>query len=80
MIFIMSDNLSDVSKKLGKNIKIARVKRELSQEKAAEKAGISLVSFGAIENGKTSPKVETVAKIARALEIDLHLLFMFEDD
>jgi len=79
MIFVMSSELSKISKKLGKNIKIARIKQDLSQEKAAEKAGISLVAFGAIENGKSSPKVETVAKIAAALNVEISSLFMFDD-
>ncbi|MBO6257027.1 helix-turn-helix transcriptional regulator, partial [bacterium] len=32
-----------------------------------------------IERGEKSPSLQTVAKIANALEIEIHKLFIFED-
>lgn len=76
----MDSKLYKIAKKLGKNIKIERVKQDYSQEQVAAKAGISLVAYGAIESGKSSPKVDTVAKIADALNIDIAKLFIFDMD
>lgn len=75
----MDSKVNKISTKLGKNIKIQRIKQDLSQEQLASNAGISLVAFGAIESGKSSPKVETVGKIAEALNIELYKLFIFDE-
>ena len=75
----MDSKVNKISTKLGKNIKIQRIKQDLSQEQLASNAGISLVALGAIESGKSSPKVETVGKIAEALNIELYKLFIFDE-
>lgn len=73
------NNKETVSKQLGLKVKLERTKRNLSQERLAEKAEISYMTVGAIERGDNSPSVSTVAAIADALEIELYKLFMFDD-
>ncbi len=64
-------DLDNLSKKFGKKIKIERIKRDISQEKLAELANIHRTTLGQIENGKNSPTLDTVARIANALNITL---------
>lgn len=57
--------------KIGKNIKEFRERLGLTQEKLAENAGIDYKYLQRLE-GKTPPniKVDTIAKIAKALKTD----------
>ncbi len=75
----MSEKNYEFTKKFAKHLKLERIKKDMSQEELAFKAGISLVAYGAIESGKSSPKLETVYKIAQALDIEIFKLFIFND-
>jgi transcriptional regulator with XRE-family HTH domain len=60
---------------LGENIKQLRQKRKLSQEKLARLTDISLNTLTKIESGFTKrPSIQTIHKIARALEVSLDKL------
>ncbi len=52
-----------------------RKERGLSQQRLADLAGVDKVTIVHIEGGKVSPKVETLEKLATALEVDLADLF-----
>lgn len=65
------NNLDNLSKEFGKRIKIERIKKEVSQEKLAELSGLHRTTLGTIENGKTSPTLDSVAKIAKALNVKM---------
>lgn len=57
---------------LGENIKKIRKKRSLTQDKLARLADIPYTSITKIETGVIkSPSIQTVAKIAKALDISL---------
>ena len=60
-----------VSAKIGLKIVLERTKRKLSQEKLAEMSDLSKNSLGAIERGTSSPSIDTLDRIAAALEIEL---------
>ena len=51
-------------------VKFERIKKGFSQEDLALKANISRNTVWKIETGKASPTIETLAKIACALELD----------
>ncbi len=53
---------------LGDAIRARRKKAGLSQEKLAEKSDLSTVFISRVECGKESPTVDSLAKIAKALE------------
>ncbi len=56
--------------KIADNLKKLRAKKELSLEKIARLAGLSLNTIVKVENGvNTNPTIETLSKIAKALEI-----------
>ncbi len=67
-----------VTYKFAMKLKIERLKKDLSQEKLAELANISSSSISLIERGVQSPTVETVGAIAKALDIELCKLFIFD--
>lgn len=55
----------------GKQIKDARKKAKLTQEKLAQKAGISVFTLKKYESGDRNPKIESLQKIANALGISI---------
>lgn len=58
------------------NIKKYRKLKHISQEKLAEKCDTSTSYIGLLEIGKNIPKLSTIERIAKALEIDPHILFV----
>lgn len=55
---------------LGKAVRIFRAREDLSQVELAKKANVSMCSINFIENGcKKKPRVNTLIKIAKALNI-----------
>ncbi len=62
---------------LGKQIKFLRENAHLTQEKLAEKAGISLDYLGKIEVNINKPGLKTLIKISNALSVPIKTLFDF---
>lgn len=62
----------DILKKIGKNIKIERVRKELSQEQLAELAETTRRTVGLVENGQQHPKLLLVVRLAKALNVDIN--------
>jgi transcriptional regulator with XRE-family HTH domain len=60
---------------LGKNIKIFRARRGLSQADLAEKADISIPFLSNIERGIKYPQPNMLAKIANSLGVEVNELF-----
>lgn len=59
---------------LGKRIKQQRLLAEMTQEKLAERAGISLSFLGHIERGSRKASLDTFVKICNALGVSPSLL------
>ncbi|MBQ7127015.1 helix-turn-helix transcriptional regulator [bacterium] len=62
---------------LGKQIKYLREQSNLTQEKMAEKCGLSLDYIGKIEVAINKPGLRALIKIAKALNVDIKDLFDF---
>jgi len=62
---------------LGCRIKFLREQAHLTQEKLAEKSGISLDYLGKIEVSINKPGLKTIFKLAQALCCDVKDLFDF---
>ena len=73
----MMINLDKLPKEFGKKIKIERIKRDISQERLAEMADLHRTTLGGIEHGKNMPTLETIAKLANALELSLSEIVNF---
>ncbi len=61
---------------LGKTVLKYRIKTKISQETLAEKADIHPNYVGRIERGECAPTVETLLKIAKALDVRPYKLFL----
>ena len=71
---IMNVDYNMINKKICLKIKFERLKKGYSQEELAFRAGVNKNTIWKIETAKVSPTVETLAKIAEALEVDFTTL------
>ena len=70
-------NRDELLKKFGKNVKIERIRKDLTQEKLAEAVDVDINSISSIERGKYFPTPDNLVKISIALNISLSDLFTF---
>lgn len=70
-----AEKKEDINKTLGKVFKEYRVKNKLTQEKIAEKLGISVKYISRIENGTGGVKLETLVNYINILGISPNLIF-----
>ena len=70
--------MENIKYELGQRIQYLRKMNKYTQEKFAEILDIDITSLSKIETGRNYPSPETLTKIAKALNIELHLLFDFE--
>lgn len=75
----MKSKVGGITKNFAKKIKVERIKRDLSQEKLADMAHLSRPALGSIERAESVPSIETAAALAKALDMELYKLFIFED-
>jgi transcriptional regulator with XRE-family HTH domain len=55
---------------LGKNLRAAREKRELTQEQLSERSGVQAGEISRIETGKRDPQISTLLKLAKGLGVE----------
>jgi len=60
---------------IGDHLRILREQRKLSQGDIEKRTGLLRCYVSRVENGHTVPAIETLEKLARALEIPLYQLF-----
>lgn len=61
--------------KFGKKVREERIKRSLSQEELASKAGVHRTYIGMIERAEKNITLENIEKISKALKLDLETIF-----
>ncbi|MBX5481168.1 MAG: helix-turn-helix transcriptional regulator [Myxococcaceae bacterium] len=73
--------MSEIGKRLGRRIRDLRTQKpeKWTQEDLAERAQISVSFLSMIERGERMPHVETLASLARALDVTLSELFAGTD-
>ena len=59
---------------LGLNIKMARIRKKISQEELAEIIDTSRTTISFIETARQNPTILKIIDIARALEVDIEEL------
>ena len=74
-LYMEARGLSDIAKIIGQRIRNYRTKKGLSQEKLAELAGCHPTYIGQLERGEKNATLESVEKIASAMDISLSELF-----
>jgi len=65
----MKPNISNI----GKNLKKIRANKSISQDRLSKLADVALNTIVTLESGNNgNPTIETMTKIAQALEIDIN--------
>ena len=72
------NQINQLKKGFGLRIRSLRKKKKLSQEGLAEKAELHPTYIGGVERGERNPSLESILKIASALEVSPSQLFRFE--
>lgn len=67
--------MSDLKDTITENIKHFRSKRDVSQEKLSQMCGYSSTYIGKIERGQRSPSLDTLIRIAEALQVPIGSFF-----
>lgn len=65
---------------LGNRIRELRKKKNITQEQLAEQIGIGTPNISYFETGKYAPTLETLAKIANALDVNIYEFYMFKKE
>jgi transcriptional regulator with XRE-family HTH domain len=60
-------NIEEVRLAFGRNLRAARLRRKLSQEKLALVAGLDRTYVGGIERGERNPSLVNICRLATAL-------------
>ena len=60
---------------IGDRLRVLREDKKLSQGDIEERTGLLRCYISRVENGHTVPAIETLEKMARALEVPLYQLF-----
>ena len=68
---VYTEAMKSDSVKLGKNLKQIRTKKNISQGKIARTLKVGRSFITNIENGKTNPTLDTIAKIAKAIGVSV---------
>jgi transcriptional regulator with XRE-family HTH domain len=69
-----AETVADLTPIVGANLRRLRVKRGLSLERMAKASGVSRAMLGQIELGQSTPTINVVWKIARALDVSFSTL------
>ncbi len=65
-------------KKFGKNVKIERVKKDLTQEQLAEIMGVSQNYVASIEGGKENMSLGKILELSKSLNVEIETLLIFK--
>ena len=71
-------NKETLLKKFGKNVKIERIKKDLTQEQLAEIMNVSQNYIASIECGKANMSLGKILELAEYMDVDINLLLAFE--
>ncbi len=69
---------SNIRKQFGRQLQHLRRSKGMTQSKLAEKADLSDNYVGAIERGLRGPSLDTIAHLAKALDVQAWELFNFD--
>lgn len=64
---------------MGLNLKIARIKKGLTQDELCEMVGIGRTTLSQLEQGKANPKLTLMKKLSKALGVSPVELFFSEE-
>lgn len=73
-------NKEELLRKFGKNVKIERIKKDLTQEKLAERMNVSQNYIANIERGKENMSLAKVLELSTFLDVDIDKLLNFSNE
>ena len=73
-------NKDELLKKFGKNVKIERIKKDLTQEQLAERLSLSQNYVACIERGRQNMSLGKILELSEALNINIVKLLNFNDN
>jgi len=77
---VLLPKMKKIMAELGENIKLARLRRKLSAEQVAERAGISRSTLNFIEKGYEGVSIGYYLNVLNVLGLDKDLLLVAQDD
>ena len=78
---IIMPKTREMLEQMGEQVKLARLRRKLSTQLVAERAGISRQTLNAIEKGSSTVSIGSYAAVLHALNnLDTDLLLIAKDD
>jgi transcriptional regulator with XRE-family HTH domain len=66
--------MGGLADRFANNLKVERLRRKLSQEALAAKAGLSVSYISMLERGQRTPPLDTLESIAKALSVNASAL------
>jgi transcriptional regulator with XRE-family HTH domain len=66
--------MKDDAKKLGENLKMLRIKKNITQTELAKTLDVDKSFVSNIESGKTNPTLSTITNLAQALGVSTNEL------
>ena len=77
---ILLPKLTKILAEMGENIKLARLRRKLTAEQVAERAGIARSTLWQVEKGLPSVSLGTYAQVLFVLGLEKDLQLIAKDD
>ena len=68
-------DINEINKTIGKNVKILRLSKDLTQEQLAEIIGLERKSITAIETGRTFISCEVLANLSNFINVEPSFFF-----
>lgn len=65
---------------MGLKLKIARIKKGLTQDELCEIVGIGRTSLCHLEQGRANPRLDLMKKLSKALDVPVAELFFSEEE
>ncbi|MEE3349575.1 MAG: helix-turn-helix transcriptional regulator [Candidatus Gastranaerophilaceae bacterium] len=73
-------NKQELLKKFGKNVKIERIKKDLTQEQLSVKLDVNQNYIACIERGRQNMSLGKILELSDALDVDIQKLLTFTSD
>ena len=73
-------NKNELLKKLGKNVKIERIKKDMTQEQLSTLLGVSQNYIACIERGRENMSLGKILELANALNVKIEKILDFSID
>ena len=77
---LVGPSVKRILEEMGNQIRLARLRRDLSMELIAKRAGISRATLWKIEKGDPSVAMGAYAKVLNAINMEKDLLLIARDD